>query len=486
MRRARHALVLGIVLLVTQVPLVGATPAAAEDPPGLRLFAASSHIEIQRDRHGFSWFDPGIWVSSVSGAFELRVSRPDYDTPVGIVQTDATTGAAIRALPAELLDGWFGLKSFLHVSLRDADGNVAFRQAFTFCPNGYNRARLSDEGPLNSVYPYFCGGNPFTRGTVWGIDDHWAVSPTSDYGVGFDAERRHYALRAWIDPAWTDALGIASEHAETVVDVTVQDGGGSGGGPVPLAARYSAGPMVPTVTNPNPATLPDLVALPAWGIATYHRKGRDFLTFNATEWNAGPGTLVVEGFRGVDEDLMDAYEYFLLDGVAVGRAPIGQLEFHPQHYHWHFQQFTEYSLLDAESGRIQISGKQSWCLANTDAIDLSLPNANWAGYGGDVFTMCGGPSALWIREVLDVGWGDTYSQYIAGQAFDITDLPNGQYFIRVNVNPTGSMYEGSTDNNVEDRLVKLKGKPGNRRVVVPPWHGIDTEGCYYCGGGGVG
>jgi hypothetical protein len=193
--------------------------------------------------------------------------------------------------------------------------------------------------------------------------------------------------------------------------------------------------------------------------------------------------MLVEGFRGVDEPLMDAFQYFLRDGVAVGRAPIGQLEYHPQHQHWHFRQFTEYSILDAQSGRIAVSGKESWCLANTDAIDLSVPNANWAGYGGDVFTMCGGgPGALWIREVLDVGWGDTYSQYIAGQAFDITDLPNGDYFIRVRVNPLGAMFETTTDNNVQDRLVKLRGRPGERRVVVPPWHGIDTEsGCTFCG-----
>jgi hypothetical protein len=187
----------------------------------------------------------------------------------------------------------------------------------------------------------------------------------------------------------------------------------------------------------------------------------------------------VEGFRGQNEDLMQAYQYFLVDGQPVGRAAIGEMEFHPIHQHWHFRQFTEYSLLDAQSGQIAVSGKESWCLANTDAIDLSVQNANWNAYSGNIFTMCGGPGALWIREVLDVGWGDTYSQYIAGQAFDITDLPNGNYYVRVQVNPLGTMLEGSTDNNVEDRLIKLRGTPGNRRVIVPPWHGIDTEGCYY-------
>jgi hypothetical protein len=180
---------------------------------------------------------------------------------------------------------------------------------------------------------------------------------------------------------------------------------------------------------------------------------------------------------------MDAFQYFLVDGAPVGRAAIGDLVFHSGggHNHWHFQEFTEYSLLDVDRNEVLVSGKQSWCLVNTDAIDLSVPNANWLGWGQELFTSCGGPGALWIREVLDVGWGDTYSQYVSGQAFNITGLPNGTYYVRVHVNPTGSIHEATSDNNIEDRLIKIKGKPGRRRVVVPPWHGIDTEGCtYYC------
>jgi hypothetical protein len=193
---------------------------------------------------------------------------------------------------------------------------------------------------------------------------------------------------------------------------------------------------------------------------------------------------VVEGFRGPDETSMDAFQYFILDGGAVGKTPIGELEFHAGggHNHWHFEEFTRYSLLDGESREILISGKQSWCLVNTDALDLTVPNANLFGRKGDLRSACGGHGALWIREVLDVGWGDTYTQYQRGQAFDITDLPNGTYYVRVHVNPTGSMHETDTTNNVEDRLIRLRGRPGHRRVVVPPWHGIDTENyCDYCG-----
>lgn len=478
MRRARRSIV--PLVLVLSLATVGGIPAGAAEPPSVRLFAATTHMTVERSGRSV-WLDPGVWVASVGGAFELRASRPDYDTPVGLTQNDAETGAVLRTLPAELLDGWSGLADFIHISVRDADDRLVTRTTYPFCPNTYSRARLSDAGPINSVYPYICGGNPFTRGTVWGIDDQWAVNPIGDYGFSFDGERGNYQVRMWIDPAWTEALGIAPEDTQALVQVKVTGRAGSDEPVEPPVHAPAGGALVPNVTNPPAGSLPDLVALPAWGIGVYERRGREYLAFNATEWNAGPGTLVVEGFRGVDEDQMDAFQYFHVDGEAVGRTPIGAMEFHPHHQHWHFRQFTEYSLLDADSGEVAISGKRSWCLANTDAIDLAVANANWDAYAGDLFTMCGGPGALWIREILDVGWGDTYSQSIAGQAFDITDLPNGTYFIRVQVNPTGSMLEGSTENNVEDRLIRIRGREGNRYVVVPPWHGIDTEACqYYC------
>ena len=78
-------------------------------------------------------------------------------------------------------------------------------------------------------------------------------------------------------------------------------------------------------------------------------------------------------------------------------------------------------------------------------------------------------------------WADTYGQGVGSGAFDITDLRNGTYYVRVQVNPLGSLFEADTSNNVQDRLIRLRGKPGHRRVIVPWWHGIDTENtCDYC------
>ena len=87
-------------------------------------------------------------------------------------------------------------------------------------------------------------------------------------------------------------------------------------------------------------------------------------------------------------------------------------------------------------------------------------------------SVCGGTEARWLREALPAGWGDTYYQSVAGQAFDITGLPNGAYRIRIEMNPLGLLKETSTANNIEDRSIVLGGRKGAGQVIVQPWHGI--------------
>jgi hypothetical protein len=46
--------------------------------------------------------------------------------------------------------------------------------------------------------------------------------------------------------------------------------------------------------------------------------------------------------------------------------------------------------------------------------------------------------------MMPVGWGDTYVQSIAGQAFNITSVPNGIYYIEIIANPQHVLYESNT------------------------------------------
>jgi hypothetical protein len=422
-------------------------------------------------------------VAATGEAFEIRVGRDDYDHPVEVVQHDDSDGTD-RPLPASVARGMIGLRRFLHVTVTSASGRVVLDRFHAFCPSG-ELARVNDDGPQVPRYPQFCTANPFTLGTVWGIDDGWAVGALG-YNVNdsIKGPDGRYTVTVSIPDRYVDLLGIDPDDATVSVEArVVTDGGGSSCPPLcfPEGSRRDAldrpARTTPTLPVPDPSVEPDLVALPAWGIFVDSRRHRDFLDFGATVWNAGPSPLVVEGFRQPDEAVMDAYQYFYRpDGSLAGRAPAGLLEYDDRrgHQHWHFRQFATYALLDASRSQVVVSKKESFCLAPTDAIDLLTAGAEWNPGSIGLGTACGGPSSIWIREWLPAGWGDTYFQGLPGQSFDITDLPNGKYFIRVQVNPRRLLYETNIVNDTATRTIHLRGIPGHRRVITEPWHGIDA------------
>ncbi|MFJ5074073.1 lysyl oxidase family protein [Streptomyces sp. NPDC088553] len=237
----------------------------------------------------------------------------------------------------------------------------------------------------------------------------------------------------------------------------------------PRSARPTGTPSVPNVPKP------DLRSLPAYGITISDGgpqdiPGKDYLAFSANVWNAGPAQLVVDGFRSPGKAKMDAYQYFYdAQGKQVGYTPTGTMEWDPRpgHVHWHFTDFASYRLLKADKKEAVRSGKEAFCLANTDAVDYTVKNANWHPNNTDLSTACGQENSISVREVLDVGSGDTYTQDLPGQSFDITDLPNGTYYIQVLANPAKRLKETNLDNNSALRKVVLGGTPNRRTVTVP-------------------
>jgi hypothetical protein len=476
-RRSAVLLVL-VPFLATLTPPAGA---AAPGTPRLRLRAASTTVEVHRFRSGPVWVDLGVHLESLDAPFDLRVRRSSYDAPIGVWQAfHRPGGLELSALPMEILEGWSGLDRFLRIELRDReDGTVLRRRVLDVCPAGWDAQRVDDSGPLEPTYPVGCWAMPLALGQVWGIDRGWAVPPMLD-----DATMRirdgRYRARVAIMPVYRRLFGIAK--ADAVVELRVRirttsrcDLCGAAGAARVASSRTSL-TRAATTEAPDPATLPDLVALPAFGISTSTIRGRDFLDFGADIWNRGPSALVVEGFRAPGEDRMDAFQYFSDEGGIVGRAPVGSFDFDERdgHRHWHFLQFARYRLLDASQTQVVRSRKQSFCLAPTDAIDLTVDRAVWRPDGLG-FSRCGGETSLWIREVMPTGWGDTYFQGVPGQNLNITGVPNGTYWIEVRANPLGALYDAEPGNDVELREVILSGRPGARTVSVAPWHGIDTE-----------
>ncbi len=356
---------------------------------------------------------------------------------------------------------------------------------FRFCPNNADRIAI-DGDAVAPRYPEACdSSSPFIRGTVWGINAGWAVTA---FGFLQEISTRQYAFKlapgdytaeVAIDERYRELFEIPDASAEVVVDFTVAPAAvfrHARSEPRRDETRAAQDEVIPPdMPDPDPALIPDLVALPAWNISLYQAGGRDLLGFAASPWNAGPAPLVVEGFRTTSAGMMEAYQYFY-DGTEtpVGRTRAGTMAWdsRPGHDHWHFLQFSRYSLIDPDKGAVLRSRKQSFCLAPTEPVDLTVPGAAWLPWSLSYTSICGGRNAKHLREAMPVGWSDTYYQVVAGQAFDVTSLPNGRYQIEIEVNPQRLLRESSTANNVARRTIILRGTKGDRRVKVLPWHSI--------------
>ena len=362
---------------------------------------------------------------------------------------------------------------------------------FTFCPNSFDPQRVRPSGPASTPFPQQCAADPFQQGMVWGVQANWAVDPfDSFFGFGFGTSSSPvfqlpvgtYHLTMTITPQYRRIFGVSGPDATAKLTVHVKK-------PprcchtnrrTPASAHPLAkDPAAPTLRNPPVAALPDLTPLPSWGINVSHLKKqkRDLLDFGATVWVGGHSRLDVQGFKTGNGPSMKAYQYFWLNGKLIGRARAGTMGFDNRkgHHHWHFEQFAAYRLLSASKKLVLRSHKQGFCIAPTDPVNLLLRGAIWQPSQVGLEGECGSPAALWVREMMPEGWGDTYFQSVAGQSFDITHLRNGTYYIEVIANPEKVRHESSTGNDVSLRKVILGGKPGHRTVRVPAFHGIDPE-----------
>jgi Lysyl oxidase len=513
----RRLLAAGVAVVAATGTIGGAGVAnAATDPPPLAFVVATQNVVAERYDYGDGYryldFDLGTNLIAGKDPFEIRATRASYADPIvakWIGKKKTTT------LPAGMVADFTGLKDFATVTIKDKSGATVKNYTTNFCPNSWASARTRPDAPAANPYPMGCSFNPFTLGGVWGIQAGWnATIDSRPQDEDFDIAAGDYTATVVVNPIYTDYFKIANGTAQLnvkVEDVDVSGPDGLAAKQKAAAARagtareqgaqdaegdehhqisaYAPGFRPPAkapkalAKAPKTGPRPDLRSLPAWGISlepgtnpeTGEADGKWYVNFGATVWNGGTSPLLVDGFRRTGTDLMDAYQYFFdAKGNQVGSVAAGTMEWDNRegHKHWHFTDFAQYNLLSGDKKLAVRSGKEAFCLANTDAVDYTIPNAKWRPENTDLSTSCGGNTAVAVREVLDIGNGDTYSQSRPGQSFEVTDLPNGTYYIEVKANPVNKLAETSTANNTSLREIELGGTPGARTLVVPPVNGI--------------
>lgn len=137
----------------------------------------------------------------------------------------------------------------------------------------------------------------------------------------------------------------------------------------------------------------------------------------------------------------------LLLGVPANHPDL--FGFSPCHGHHHFDDYARYTLLDGDEV-IAAGHKQAFCL-------VDLQNWAWPALGNE------NPTYTCFNQGITVGWLDVYDRYLDCQWIDVTDVPYGDYTLRIDVNlpPPGkaepTLVERDYANNTVDIPVTVDG-----------------------------
>lgn len=116
-------------------------------------------------------------------------------------------------------------------------------------------------------------------------------------------------------------------------------------------------------------------------------------------------------------------------------------EFASCHGHFHFEGYARYELVDSVGAVVATGHKQAFCLL--DSTPVGLPGAPvqprfHCGFQG-----------------LTRGWADIYDAALDCQWVDITDVPDGDYLLRISINPDEIIEESNYDNNTAEVPVTI-------------------------------
>lgn len=105
-------------------------------------------------------------------------------------------------------------------------------------------------------------------------------------------------------------------------------------------------------------------------------------------------------------------------------------EFSTCHEHYHFSTYAAYDLVDSADQIVAVGHKQAFCLMDYARGDGSRrPRYDCAFQG------------------ISAGWSDIYEGYLDCQWVDVTDVPPGEYQLRVRLNIEAELAESDYANN---------------------------------------
>src|SRR5262245_6346830 len=222
-------------------------------------------------------------------------------------------------------------------------------------------------------------------------------------------------------------------------------------------ALLVAGPML-AASSPAAAQakLPDLIVRPEvlhqTEIDVQTLPGCELLRLATATANVGRGPLEIRGgaiLSATEREV--AQRIYRFDGTWFDRLA-GVFTYHPSHGHVHFDDWTVFRLRavreDGGAGDIVAEGsKVSFCLLDEEVYDASNPSFDpYPDYLSCGFEVQG----------FSPGWGDTYIRWLPDQWIDITGVPDGPYWLEVEVDPDDRLIEADETNNVARVPIRLR------------------------------
>lgn len=235
-----------------------------------------------------------------------------------------------------------------------------------------------------------------------------------------------------------------------------------------VSSLFTIALLAGAFARPAPAThsagdlLPDLVTLPPSSLQISRPKPKvRQLRFANTVANVHTGVLELtwasEDCDGDGKARNDrtAYQRIFADADADGAFSrgldsafrlerAGCFDFHPQHHHWHLDDFARYQLYRWTAG-----GGRGALVGTTDKVSFCIIDSYRSHPG-----LAGSPAAKFFStcsrdgdQGLSVGWADTYGAHLDGQHITITGLADGTYCLVSTADPGDILVESDESNN---------------------------------------
>jgi hypothetical protein len=195
------------------------------------------------------------------------------------------------------------------------------------------------------------------------------------------------------------------------------------------------------------------------------------LRWDQGEYNLGDGPFELHNYPGEGSGTEMWQRIYRADGT-VAQTPVGQARFSTSHGHVHYLGFSVAALHRMAPGgglgpEVVRGPDKGICLADVAVADLGGGRTSPLSYGVpgtcDAATHADPadptfPGRPYLAMGISVGAADVYPWYLADQYLDVTNVPDGRYLLRVEIDAGRKLMETTHENNVALTCVELRGE----------------------------